>query len=247
VDAPEAEFLERSELDPQPIAAFVCLIEYGGEPRLITCRRYELRGEVGYIGAICHSARGYRTFRCDRIEIVSDARTGEVLGDGSFFARFSVDAQREAAPTWGLTPSRRATLVAGLNVLAFMARCDGAWHELESEVVERFICSMWLRNEWPGDPAVSEILAHAQRLSPDAETFMDSLRCYADCATSTMILKRAVGDLIAADGILHAEEMNWGAEVDAFFRRYKEEQSARLMAVSAEMASVAEIVINIQA
>lgn len=208
--------------DLQTIAAFVCIIEYEGEQRLITCRRYDMIDELGYVGAICHAARGYRQFRCDRVTMVFDASTGEELGDGSYFDRFEVTSRRERTSTWGLTPSRKATVVAGLNVLAFMARCDGHWHRLENEPIERFICSMWLRKEWRGEPPLPEILAHAQRLSPDVETFFKALRHYASSTTSTMILRRAISDLIDADGAVRAQEISWGAEVDTFFREYAE-------------------------
>lgn len=213
--------------EPQPISAFVCIIEYEGNTRLITCRRLERIGEAGYVGAICHAARGYRQFRSDRVTAVYDATTGEVLGDGSYFDRFSVDSQRERAATWNLSPTRKATLVAGLNVLAFMARCDGYWHPLETEVVEGFVCSMWLRKEWEGEPPLAEIVTHAQRLSPDADTFFHSLRHYAGSSTSTRMLCRAVADLIAADGVICSSEASWGAEIDAFFRGYREDEFQR--------------------
>lgn len=222
---------EPVDAETQPISAFVCIIDYSGEPRLITCRRYDAIGPIGYVGAICHSAGGYRQFRCDRIETVSDASTGETLGDGTYFSRFALDSQREVVPAWGLSHSRRATLVAGLNAMAFMARCDGHWHALETEVVERFVCSMWLRKEWEGDPPMSEIVAHARRLAPDSETFVKSLRRYANSTTSTQILKRMVSDLIAADGVICANEMNWGAELEAFFRDYREEEFDRSLAI----------------
>jgi hypothetical protein len=206
------------ETELQSIAAFVCIIEYDGEHRLITCRRFDLIDELGYVGAICHSAGGYRQFRCDRIQTVFDASSGEELGDGGFFHRFEAQSRRERAPTWGLTPSQKATLIAGLNVLAFMARCDGRWHPLETPVIEKFVCSMWLRNEWPGDPPLDEIVAHSQRLAPDSETFFRALRHYAHCSTSAKVLQRSIADLIAADGVICSAEMSWGSEIDAFFR-----------------------------
>lgn len=206
------------EPELQSIAAFACIIEYDGDHRLITCRRFDLIGELGYVGAICHAARGYRQFRCDRIQTVFDAASGEVLGDGGFFHRFEAESRREREPTWGLTPSRRATLVAGLNVLAFMARCDGRWHPLETPVIEKFVCSMWLRKEWPGDPPLDEIVAHSQRLAPDSETFFRALQHYAHSSTSAKVLQRSIGDLIAADGVICSAEMGWGSEIDAFFR-----------------------------
>jgi hypothetical protein len=114
------------EPELQSIAAFVCIIEYDGEHRLITCRRFDLVGDLGYVGAVCHAARGYRQFRCDRIQSVFDASSGEALGDGGFFHRFEAQSRREHAASGGLTPSQKATLIAGLNVRAFMARCAGA-------------------------------------------------------------------------------------------------------------------------
>src|SRR5262249_22112604 len=131
--------------EDQPIAGFTCVIQYGDDMRLIVCRRFEFIGDEGYVGAVCHSARGYRQFRLDRIAGVYDGQTGEALGDGNYFRRFAADGHRERAPTWGLSSGAKYTLVCGLNVLAFMSRCDGHWHPLEAEVIERFVCSLWLR------------------------------------------------------------------------------------------------------
>jgi len=213
-DPPEMIVAPTEAEDLQPISAFVCAIEYDGETRLITCRKYELIGDLGYVGAICHSASGYRQFRCDRINAVIDAHTGEVLGDGGYFARFEVDGRRERAPSWGLTPSRKRLLVCGLNVLAFMARCDGQWHRLENGAIERFVCALWLRKEWPGDAPIEEITAHAQRLSPDSEVFFRSLAPFANSESSLEILKRAVADLIDADGVIRAAEFEWAQALD---------------------------------
>jgi hypothetical protein len=154
---------------------------------------------------------------------------GKPSATESYFDRFSVDQERERAPSWGLTSSRKATLVAGLNVLAFMARCDGHWHPLENEPLEKFICSMWLRKEWPGDAPIDEIVGHAQRLSPDSETFFRALQHYARSSTSSQLLRRAVGDLIAADGIICIAEADWGREIDTFFREYEEIEFKKLL------------------
>lgn len=227
-DDGEEQPIEPVADEPQPISAFVCIIEYASNMRLITCRRYERIGEASYVGAVCHAAHGYRQFRCDRIQTVYDASTGEALGDGAFFERFSLDSQRDRASTWGLPPSRKATLIAGLNVLAFMARCDGRWHPLETEVIESFVCSLWLRKEWDGEPPLDEIVAHAQRLSPDGGIFFHSLKHYAQSSTSTKLLCRAIGDLIEADGVICSSEAGWAAEVDAFFREYRDDEFRRI-------------------
>ncbi|MBQ1499180.1 MAG: hypothetical protein IIZ38_12775 [Sphingomonas sp.] len=198
------------------IAGFTCVIEYAGAHRLISCRRFKTRGEFGYVGAICLTASGYREFRTDRIGYVFDPESGEVLGEHDYFSRFSIDEHCEALPTWGLTPSRRATLVAGLNVLAFMARCDGKWHALETKPIEDFICSLWLRREWEGEPPLDQILAHARRLSPDSDTFFKSVEHYARSRTRSRILRTAVSDLIAADGVVCDAEFDWGRQFSEY-------------------------------
>ena len=207
----------------QSIAAFCCVIKYADELRLITCRRYDVISAVGYVGAICHASRGYRQFRCDRIDEIYDAQTGELLGDGTYFARFEPDSARDRAPSWGLKASQKAKLVAGLNVLAFMARCDGRWHRLEDDIVEKFICTMWLRKEWPGDPDIVEIVTHAHRLAPDADALFKALRYYANSRSSALILTRHVSELMAADGVICESEINWGTEISTFLSEYDDE------------------------
>lgn len=205
----------------EPISAFVCIIEYKGANRLINCRRFKMIGEIGHVIAICETANAYREFRCDRIAHVFDVTTGERLGDGDFFARFAVNQQRDRATNWGLAVGRRTTLVAGLNILAFMARCDGHWHPLESDIIERFVCSMWLQNEWDGDPPIDTIVAHAQRVAPTSGDFFEALGAYARGKPRVArIMRRAVGELIAADGVICAAETQWGHEIEAFFRDY---------------------------
>lgn len=198
----------------QSISGFLCIIEYNGELRLITGRRYDLIGSNAYVGAICQTAHGYRQFHCDRIRAVFDAHTGEELGDGTFFEQFRVDQQRERAPTWGLTPGRKYLLVSGLNVLAFMARCDGRWHPLETEPIERFICSLWLRKGWEGEPPLGEIIEHAKRLAPDGEVFFNSLKPFTTNNSSMSLLRRSVAELIEADGIVCNEEFHWSLELE---------------------------------
>jgi len=224
----------------EPISGFACYIDYDDATRPIVCRRFDVIGNVGYVGAICHAAKGYRQFRTDRILAVYDAISGEAVGDGDFFRRFEVDSTRERAPTWGLSPSQKATLVAGLNVLSFMARCDGRWHPLESQPIEAFVCSMWLRKEWSNEPPIGEILHHAERLTPDSETFFRGLSHYAQSSTSTTVLRRAVAALIEADGVIADAEFEWGMKFDSFFHE-RDEQLMKELAAMAHEATVLQI------
>lgn len=221
---PGEDFVEPADDEPQPISAFLCVVDYAGDTRLITCRRYDGIGDQRYVGAVCHLAKGYRQFRCDRIEAVYDARTGEQIGDGGFFNRFALDGWRDRAPTWGLKAPAKSKLVAALNVLSFMARCDGQWHSVEGEVIERFIVSLWIRMNWPGDPDVADIAAHTERLAPDADVFFRSLRSCARDSTIEPLLRRTIGALIAADGTICSAEMDWATEVNTFLDGIAEEQ-----------------------
>lgn len=197
-----------------PIAGFTCVIEYAdahGEcsERLITCRSYELRNGRPSICAICHMRNGFRRFIIERIEAVYNPVTHALLGTGAFFEQFTPDVSTEGVSTWGLTRSRKATLIAGLNILAFMARCDGQWHPLEEPVFTDFIDDLWITKGWPGEPPMCAIMDHAHSLSPDTETFFAAIRCYARSSSSTRLLLGATSKLIAADGVIAQEEFDW--------------------------------------
>ncbi|AGH48740.1 hypothetical protein G432_05065 [Sphingomonas sp. MM-1] len=215
--APNSTDGEEEQIEAEPISGFTCIIGYtsgGGEvsERLITCRSLRAHGTGLTIGAICHAAKGFRAFRVDRISAVSDPHTGEVIGDGSYFSRFAVKSSDKArAPSggWGLTPSRMRTLVAGLNVLSFIARCDGYWHALEDEPLANFIERLWMRKDWEGQPPVAAILDHAKRLAPDSSIFFASLETIFGSRSSTRLLISSVRELIEADGIIQDQETNW--------------------------------------
>jgi len=203
--------------DPQSIAGFICAIEYADADgvvteRAVSCRRYEHFNGKPRIGAICGETRKYKLFNCDRILCVTDAQTGETLGDGSFFEQFLVSAYKVPKHDWNTTSQRKALIVAGLNVLCFMARCDGRWHPLEAEVIEDFVCTLWMRKEWENEPPLAEIAAHARRLAPDGEVFRSSITQYAHSSTSAAILTRFVNRVVAADGVICDKEHHWTAE-----------------------------------
>lgn len=203
----------------QPIAGFICAIEYADADgvvteRVISCRSYEYFNGKPRIGAICGASRKYKTFNCDRILVVSDAVTKDVLGDGSFFDQFVVGAYKSSNHDWNTTSQRKALIVAGLNVLCFMARCDGRWHPLEEQVIEEFVCSLWMRLEWENEPPIAEITAHARRLAPDGEVFRAAIGQYAHIRSAATILSRFVQRVIAADGVICDSEHHWSAEFD---------------------------------
>lgn len=203
----------------QPIAGYVCIIEYAdvhGEvsERMIQCRRYEIYDGNPIVGAICGKSGRYKQFRCDRVLEVTDPETGQCLGDGHFFGQFAVGRIRDAVDTWNTTSQRKSLIIAGLNVLCFMARCDGRWHQLEEEQIVDFVCALWMRKEWEGEPPLDEIVAHARRLAPDGEILAKAVRQYAHSTTSSAVLKRYVQRVVAADGTICDKEHHWTMQFD---------------------------------
>lgn len=233
---------------PQSIAGFICRIDYTnakGEAthRVIQCRSIKVQDRVALVGAICVSSHAHKHFRCDRISEVFDALTGESLGDGSFFKQFVVGEHKQSKSNWNTTSQRKSLIVAGLNVLSFMARCDGRWHPLEEQVIEDFVCALWLKKGWENSPPMDEVLAHARRLAPDGAVFRSAIRQYAHSNGSGQVLSRFVQRIIAADGVICDEEHRWATEfADALEEARAEERRDRALSLR-KKAKIDEVVL----
>lgn len=209
----------------ESVSGFTCVIAYRnakgeGSRRQVTCIRLEEAAETLYLRAYCHSKTQNRRFRLDRVEAVADVHTGEIVADDAveYFARFKVGHRQTTKLGWGLSFKRKADLLAGMNALVFMARCDREYHPAEHDEIERFVCSYWLREELSGEPPIDDILAHAKRLSPDPEVFFASLmRCH-DRPSIAPIIRRSIQSVVEADGRVHDKEFYWGNAVDDYFR-----------------------------
>lgn len=185
--------------------------------RLVTCQQFAKQGGKEYLKAFCHQRQNPRSFRIDRIVDIFDPTTGESLSPvQAFFAQFSPDKVTKSGLSWGLSVSKRADLIALLNALIFIARCDREYHPTERSSLERSLTSYWLRFELPGDPDFEDILNYADRLSPDGETFWLAMHRFKEEPELASIFKRNAMLLIEADGIVRAEEAFWGVEIDDF-------------------------------
>lgn len=185
--------------------------------RIVTCKQMSLAGGVQYLKAYCHHRAAIRTFRIDRILDVFDPRTGESLSPvQTFFAQFSPDQVSSSGLSWGLSVSRRADLIALLNALVFMARCDREYHPLERSTIEQALTSFWMRLEILGDPDFAEILQYADRLSPDGETFWLAMHRFREEPRLSEIFQRHARLLIEADNVIRSEEAYWLLEITEF-------------------------------
>lgn len=209
-------------MDFGSIAGFACVIDYRDSKgrttqRLITCQRKDQSGAEIYVWAWCHSREARRQFRLSRIEAIFDARTGEDLGaPADLFGAFEIDRTQRSKPGWGLHVRLRADLVALLNAMVFLARCDRQFHALERSTLEDVICRFWLRCEAPDQPDCDAVLQHADRLAPDAETFYVALERCAQNPLLSRLLVDGARAMIDADGRIVPEETYWGSQIDQY-------------------------------
>lgn len=186
--------------------------------RLVVCRRLAEQAGVLYLDAFCHARKAPRRFRADRVRAVVD-HEGEVHEPGfDFLCLFAPNMTTAAPHLYGLSPRQYADFNAALNVLAFLARCDGRWHPLEGAAILEFAERYWMRAEIAAPFDEDAILRHAARLAPDPEAFWASFRrCIASPVLAPIIRDHASA-VVHADGQLHEIEIHWGQMMDAIAR-----------------------------
>lgn len=222
-DDDEVEF-ETKPTELETVSGLAVIIEYEnakGEraTRLVTCRRLDVHADKKYLFAFCHSREAVRQFRIDRIREIFDHRTGESLNPvEDFFVRYSPDGITNSPLGFGLSVRRRADFMALLNALVFIARCDKDYHPLERSTLENLLSRFWLRLELLNEPDEAAVLATADRLAPDAETFWVALHRIAEQPALVRIMQETAREVIEADGVVAKEEFYWGTKLDQFFR-----------------------------
>ena len=185
--------------------------------RIISCRQYLQASGKDYLKAYCHHRSAMRSFRLDRMLDVFDPITGESLSPvEAFFAQFAADEVQKSGLTWGLSVARKADLIALLNALVFLARCDKDFHPAEREAMEQAVSSFWLRLEIAGNPDCEAILAYSDKLSPDSELFWVALHQIKTDDRLASIFRRSGQLLIEADGVVKDVEAYWAIEFSEF-------------------------------
>lgn len=183
-------------------------ITYAGgslSQRRVTIRKIDLdAGAIKSVLAFCHERGAPRQFRIDRIEEAIDIETGEIFGQADLCA---------ALLDRGIPVAERR-LAAMIRILVFMARCDGHAHLLEWDAIDRAVVRL-SRCLIDDDRGLEDLLADARRLTPDGADFIRALKSLSKTRMPARMhaeLRRAIGDVISADGFQHDQELYWGIE-----------------------------------
>ncbi len=159
------------------------------------------------VRAYCHERHAARAFKASRISSVVDLETGEVYEDAAelFGAYLKSDPTYDALKLAG----------PGLQVLAFIARCDGEYHEFEKDCLVEYVMEKSV-----GEIDSLAVRKHVDGLYPDADSYEQGLlraaeQGEAELKNITSWLRR-VAD---ADGVLANEEFEWLMEAEALLNQ----------------------------
>lgn len=194
-------------LDVVGLALGITYVDSRGEEsrRRITVRSLSERHGVLMLNAYCHERDAVRQFRVDRIEEIAVLSTGEIIEDAAeFFASLS-------------GRDHTAEVIAGcrhaLQVLTFLARCDGHLHPAEQDQIVEFVINTGLR---PLEVDEQRVRQHVSALYPDKTTYLQSLRAIRFCGGEQMRqLSRAIRKVLDDDGVLDGREFEWALEAQA--------------------------------
>ncbi len=163
-------------------------------------------GEV-LLRGYCHERRAPMHFRASRIQEMVDLSSGESIANPkAFFASYLSD-----------DPTFRALRASGpaLQVLAFIARCDG--NELPAE---RLMMVDYVRRMHPDlDIDTGLVERHIRALLPDAETFQSGLAAFEAMTQeqAVAVIECAI-KIVEADGVVGAAERKWLDEIKVALR-----------------------------
>ncbi|MES2494606.1 MAG: hypothetical protein V4618_00700 [Pseudomonadota bacterium] len=212
----QSEDCDEDDSPREEISGLSYFIAYSGgtlgSSRRITIRRLQIEGNaIAAVLAFCHERRRLRLFRSDRISEAVDMATGQVFS-GPDFCSLLLDR--------GI-PVAEARLVAMIKILVFFARCDGVEHPAEWEAIERAVVRL-SRCLIDDDRHVDNLLAYARRLAPDAADFVSALKGLTKTKLPARIhteLRRAIGQVIDADGRHDSAEIAWAVEASNLIAR----------------------------
>jgi hypothetical protein len=239
-DAGDMVVSEIAEDDLDTIAGLALLIEYVDASgrrsrRRITCRSVQESEEGSlYLQAHCHERNALRHFRLDRIENVTDLRTGEIHDNATEFVRkiesfelFS-DATLSNDNSELIERDRKRAYGRcrdGIRILVFLARCDGDYHQNERAIIADYIrsrCNGYGEME-ALEYDVEELLRYADRQYPNTQLFGKAIRRIAEAGVTgrhIRLLLDHTAQLIDADGEISPEEFEFAVELKNLIGEY---------------------------
>lgn len=180
---------------------------YEDDSGQVTWRRVTVRGlapedDDVRLRAYCHERHAPRLFRSSRVRELVNLRTGEVIDHANdYFRRFLSDD-----PTF--LALRRCA--AALQILTFLARCDGEDLPSEQDIVVAYVlerCPDLLIDK-------AELRRHVTTLHPDEESFQMALYSLeAMPVDEAMQIVDGAIRIIEADGVLDPSEVRWLDEI----------------------------------
>jgi hypothetical protein len=170
--------------------------------RRVTFLKVSMSGRNFMIGAHCHERKAWRAFRADRVIELIDLRSGEIITRADewcagLIRRDGPEAMLEACS-------------ADVRILAGMARCDGHFHEAESEVLVAHV----LDTIGGVGVDVPAMMRAADGVYPSPEQIQKAVRQVKryDKEAKRLLMKSAQR-LIEADGILRDVEFDMASEI----------------------------------
>lgn len=185
-------------------AGYIRYVDTKGDvsERRIVCRAIEGYGRAETVQGWCCERRAPRRFRIDRMQELVCLETGEVLDPLGHFEQLRM---------FGALKVTDKSMADFGRVLAFMARCDGEVHPMESQSIETALERYVVR--FGGDDRMLETaVTNVRKITPDGDDFIASLgrlEQHPDARQLGRLLLDCVAKVTDADGRLHAREIEW--------------------------------------
>lgn len=214
-----------------PISFIIEYSDFSGRnsTRRITIHQSGTDGTSWCLRCWCHERDAWRSFRCDRIEQLIDATTGEVHKDiiGTLAAvgvlsRATADeikANEEALRWHGVAPEWRAAreslepIVADIDVLILVAKADGRRSPKETKVIFSYIRESGI--EFSDDKLMRSVLGDFR---PEPTELSDLLREVEQAGRLSRLVSASIA-LIEADGKITPAEQEIAKALESVVAR----------------------------
>lgn len=203
---------------PDNASSTSCFIEYTnskGEDSSRSITIVRISGHYGQpetLGAHCHAQERYKNFRVDRIQTMCDCETGETLDP----LEHCLSLHRH-----GALKIEDKALARVMQIVTFMARCDGEYHALERDAIDSVIGRYFLNHD--GHQADFERASReAHRLAPSADDIRKALQWVKRAPERSRLARfitRSAAEVIDADGIHRLQETEWGIRLDEALKK----------------------------